>query len=139
LITGFWQTDPRLNPKIQASGCALLSSLYIAPVDFTVDMANDMYRELLRVGFIDEDCTILTWPSVLWSVSARMQFARRAPVDYICKVNEREIIKWYLSNVKEDHFTVGNGASKTEWDSMNRPDIMAKYATFVEKIIVTVT
>ena len=76
---------------------------------------------------------------MLNSIAANMHFKAKTREGYICRVNEREIIKWYLSNVEEDHFTVGNGASKTQWDSMNRPDIMSAYATFVEKVIVTVS
>lgn len=138
MISGFWQTDPRLLPKVQKFGCALLDSIYITPVSFEPSDVNEMYKALLQVGFIDEDCKILDWISELNSISARFHFKTKAAIDYICKANERELLKWHLSNIDEDHFTVGNGASLTVWDSMNRPDIMAKYATFVEKVIVAV-
>ena len=139
MIQGFWQTDSRLHPKVQMYGCALLSSCYIAPQEFTPEDVNNMYAALLQVKFIDVDCKILDLKSVLNSIAANMHFKAKTLEGYICRVNEREIIKWYLSNVEEDHFTVGNGASKTQWDSMNRPDIMSAYATFVEKVIVTVS
>ena len=138
MIAGFWQTDYELKSPIRASGCALLSAMYIAPVSFSQGDVNEMYDALLGVGFIDKDCMILDWKSVLNSVSASMHFKFKCLEGYPCAAGEREIIKWWLSNVKENHFTVGDGKSRTQWDSMNRPDIMAKYATFVEKVIVTV-
>ena len=138
MIDGFLQTDPRLNEKVQKFGCALLSSMYVAPTKYEPEDVNSMYESLLSVGFIDEDCTILDWKSVLYSIDARLHFKCKALEGCFCGPSEREIIKWYLSNVKEDHFTVGDGRGHTVWDSMERPDIMAKYATFVEKVIVTV-
>ena len=138
MIQGFWQTDYELLAPIRASGCALLSSIYLAARDFTQQDCNDMYNGLLGVKFIEQDCTIDDWDKVLNSIAPNMHFKAKSNQFYVCAVNEREIIKWYLSNVKEDHFTVGNGASKIAWDSMNRPDIMSKYATFVEKVVVTV-
>jgi hypothetical protein len=119
--------------------------MYLSPKDFTPDDVNAMYKELVRVGFIEPDCTIYeeimpeqSWEAVLNSVAANMHFKSKASKSYVCMAKEREIIKWSLSNVGEKHFTVGNGGSKTEWDSMNRPDVMSLYATFVEKVIVTV-
>jgi hypothetical protein len=138
VIDNFWQTDPLLHPKVQKFGCALLCSLYLSPDLYTINRVNSMYQSLLSVGFIDEDCTILDWERVLWSIAPNMHFVEKAEAGRLCKANEREIIKWYLSNVKENHFTVGDGESHTSWDSMNRPDIMRKYATFVEKVIVRV-
>jgi hypothetical protein len=145
MIQGFWQTDPRLHPKVQKYGCALLCSLYLSPDLYTPEMVNSMYQSLLGVGFIDEDCLIYdkadpnnSWEHVLWSIAPNMHFVEKAGAGRLCKSNEREIIKLYLSNVKENHFTVGDGESHTSWDSMNRPDIMRKYATFVEKVIVRV-
>jgi Protein of unknown function, DUF261 len=139
MIQGWLQTDKRLDPEVQKYGCALLSACYIAPQDFQPQDVNDLYKALVGVGFETEDCTILDWDKVLWSISARMRFKAKMLEGYICRVNEREILKWYLSNVEENHFTVGNGSSKTEWDSMNRPDIMKAYATFVEKVVITIS
>jgi hypothetical protein len=146
MIANFFQTDPRLNPKIQQFGCALLDAHYIAPTLFTPEDVNSMYEELLGVGFINADCLILDWEKVLWSIGANMHFAKKAPKEYICAPGEREILKWYLWNVKENHFTVGDGSSNTAWDSMNRADVMnmrlpngAPNANFVEKVIVKIT
>ena len=138
MISGFWQTDSRLLPKVQTFGCALLDSCYLSPVGFEPSDVNEMYKSLLQVGFIDEDCTIKDWQSVLNSISPHFSFKEKAPKEYVCYVNEREILKWFLSNINENHFTVGNGASMTEWDSMNRPDILSKYGSFVEKVIVRI-
>ena len=138
MINDFLQTDLRLLPEVQKYGCALLSACYVAPQDFNPQDVNDLYKALVGVGFEADDCTILDWDKVLWSISPRLHFKAKTLEGYICRVNEKEILKWYLSNVEEDHFTVGNGASKTLWDSMNRPDIMKAYATFVEKVIITV-
>lgn len=136
----FWQTDPRLLPKINTFGCALLDSIYLSPVQFEPSDVNEMYNSLLQVGFIDEDCTIKDWESVLNSVSPHFSFKEKQPKQtYACGPHEKEIIKWYLSNVKEDHFTVGDGWGAVKWDSMNRSDIMKAYATFVEKVIITVS
>ena len=49
MIQGFWQTDSRLHPKVQMYGCALLSSCYIAPQEFTPEDVNNMYAALLQV------------------------------------------------------------------------------------------
>jgi len=138
MIQGFWQTDPRLILTEEHFGCALLSSCYIAPQDFTPEDVNNLYKALLGVAFVDEESKILDWDKVVWSISPVMRFKEKAGIGRVCAVNEREILKWHLSNINSDHFTVGNGASKTVWDSMNRPDIMAKYATFVEKVIIKI-
>ena len=145
MIIGFLQTSPKLKAPIRQGGCALLCAIYLAPKAFSVEDVNAMYEELLQVGFIEEDCTIYeeiapeqSWEAVLNSIAPNMHFKSRASISYVCKANEREILKWYLSNVDEDHFTVGNGASKTLWDSMNRPDVMSQYATFTDKVIVRI-
>lgn len=138
MIAGWWQTDPRLLPKVQTFGCALLDSCYLSPIDFQPSDVNEMYKTLLQVGFIDEDCLILSWANVLNSISANLHFKTKTIESYVCLANEREILKWWLSNLQENHFTVGNGSSMTAWDSMDRPDIMKEYATFAEKIIVRI-
>jgi len=137
MIQGFLQTDPRLLPVVQKYGCALLDCCYLSAVDFQPSDVNEMFMELRQVGEVDDECTINSWMNVLESVSVHLQFKTIAPIDYVCLASEREILKWYLSNVEEDHFTVGNGAGMTKWDSMNRPDIMRAYATFVSKVVVT--
>ena len=136
MISGFWQTDYALLRPVRSYGCALLSAMYLAPVDFTITDVNEMYKSLLSVKFVDEECTVRDWQSVLNSISPHFAFKTRTTQQYVCLACEREILKWWLSNVEEHHFTVGNGSSMTVWDSMNRPDIMSKYATFVEKVVV---
>jgi hypothetical protein len=135
----FFQTDPGLDLTEQKTGCAFLCGCYIAPTRYTIQEVNCLYHELYQVHFVDADVTILDWASVLNSIDARLHFKMKTLEGYFCGPGEREIIKWYLSNVKENHFTVGDGKSHTMWDSMNRPDIMSQYATFVEKVIVSVT
>jgi hypothetical protein len=138
-MIGFWQTDKKLLPKIQTFGCALLDCMYLTNDNFTQDDVNNMYKALLNVNFIDEDCTILSWQNVLWSISPYFAFKKKVGKTYVCEVNERDIIKWYLGSINENHFTCGDGAGKTTWDSMNRPDVMAlPTTTFVERVIVRV-
>jgi hypothetical protein len=139
VISGWWQTDPRLHPTIQKYGCAFLCSCYLSPQDFTPEEVNEIFRNMKLVNFLSDSCLIQSWDQVLWSISPvlRLKF-KTSSRDYVCGPYEREIIKWWLVNVKENHFTVGDGCSRTEWDSMNRPDIMGSFASFVEKIIVKV-
>jgi hypothetical protein len=146
MIDGFFQTDPRLFLPEREFGCALMDALYISPDDYTPAMVNSMYEALLSVAFIDKECTVLHWDEVLWSIHPSMRFKQKTAQDYVCKNGEREILKWYLWNVKENHFTVGDGLGNTAWDSMNRPDVMsmilsngAKNANFVEKVIVKIS
>jgi Protein of unknown function, DUF261 len=139
MIQGYWQTDARLLPAVRTFGCALLDGIWLSPVDYQPSDVNEMYKALLQVGFVDEQCTVLDWESVLNSISPHFHFKAKASQEYVCLVNEREILKWFLKNVNENHFTVGNGASMTAWDSMNRPDIMKAYAVFVDKVIVTIS
>ena len=137
MIIGWWQTDPRLDPKVQKYGCAFLSACYVAPQEFQPEDVNEIFRNMKIVGFLNDNSRIEDWDKVLWSIAPSLRIKwKTSSWDYVCNPGEREIIKWYLSNVKENHFTVGNGHSVTAWDSMNRPDIMKKYATFVEKVIV---
>jgi len=139
MIKGWLQTDTRLDPVVQTFGCALLCSCYIAPDTlFQPSDVNSMFEALKGVGFVDAECTILDWDKVVWSVSPKMRLKFKALEGYTCQPNEREILKFYLSNVKEDHFVVGDGKTHIEWDSMNRPDVMKEYATFVEKVVITV-
>jgi hypothetical protein len=145
MISGFWQTDPRLLQKVQTFGCAFLDGLYLLPDDFTPQAVNEMYSGFVHGKLIDIDCTILSWAKFLGALISNqtilrypLQFSRIAGEDYVCEGDEREIIKWHLSNIDEDHFTVGDGKSKVLWDSMNRPDIMKKYASFVQKVVVKV-
>lgn len=144
-MLSFWQTDKALSPRINSFGCAALDSLYLMPQDYYPEQVNEIIERSIRNGLLDENCTILSWARWLGSLGDDraplpgypLQFSRKtSSQDYRCEPDEREIIKWYLSNVKENHFTVGDGIGNTLWDSMNRPDIMAKYATFVEKVIV---
>ena len=103
-----------------------------------------IYGSLLAAKMIAFDCTVLDWARMLLALSPNLVFKSVEPVTYVCAVNEREILKWHLQNVQEDHFTVGNGASKTDWDSMGLPDIMAMVmpdgtpnAKFVHKVVMT--
>lgn len=147
----FWQTDTLLLPVIQTYGCAVLDSIYLLPDEYTQEQINDIWTAAQGDGRINpathltnpnEIASWALWLHSLWSIdkSARpLLFQRKTSSrDYQCEPDEREIIKWYLSNVKENHFTVGDGIGNTLWDSMNRPDIMSKYSTFVEKVIVRV-
>lgn len=141
----FRQTDPLLLPVVQTYGCAVLDSIYLLPDEYTQEQVNDIWTAAQgdgRINPANEISSWAVWLDSLWSVqlSARpLSLARISTSrDYRCEDDEREIIKWYLSNVKEDHFTVGDGIGNTLWDSMNRPDIMSAYAAFVQKVIVKV-
>jgi len=151
-MISFLQTDGALRKEIRASGCALLDCAKLAAQAFTQDEMNRLYDELLAVKFIDEECTLLSWDNVLNGLDARLHFKREIilgmevaqvytpvsnPEQYTC-VNELEILKWWLTNVKEQHHTVGDGKGATAWDSMARPDIMAAYAKPMARIIVSV-
>lgn len=139
MIRNWWQTDSRLHPKIQQYGCAFLDTCYLAPQDLQPADVNEIFRNMKIVGFLNDNSKIEDWDHVLWSISPilRLKF-KTSSHDYVCGPYEREIIKLYLSNVKENHFVVGNGKGVVEWDSMNRPAILKAYSSFVEKVIVKV-
>ena len=134
-MINFLQTDPRLNPKIQKAGCAILSSLWFKKSDLDPRAVNTIYDVLLAHNVIDEDCTILSWAIFLPKIDPLFSFVRKAGYDYVTDDDEREILKYYLSNVDEDHFVSGNGKSMILFDSMNRLDIIQKYGAFVEKVV----
>lgn len=144
-MISFWQTDPRLHPDINLFGCAFLSAHYLLPDDLSPSDINARWDSFKLQKIIDDNDDITSWAGLLggvWSAETverfPLSFAHTAMLDYECGEGEKEIIKWYLSNVKENHFTVGDGKGATLWDSMNRPDIMKAYATFVSKVIVKV-
>jgi hypothetical protein len=154
-MISFWQTDKLLIPVIRKYGCTMLDSLYLMPDDYTQEQVNDLWEVAQADGRIypanypkhgNEIASWSLWLGSLWTGGDPMHienayhplsFSRISTSrDYRCAEYEREILKWYLSNVKENHFTVGDGIGNTLWDSMNRPDIMKAYSTFVEKVIV---
>ena len=150
-MISFWQTDPRLALSEREYSCAVLDSLYLMPDDYTPDQVNALVLRSILGKLLDAECTIQSW--ALWlgslvssetAVKYPLQFSRIAGADYRCDDDEREILKGRLSNIAEDHFVIGNGkpftsvAENVAWDSMNRPDIMSQYWTFVEKVVVKV-
>lgn len=150
MISGWWQTDPRLTFKEQKYACAVLDGIYLLPDEYTPEMVNALVASLQQQGILDEDITIRSWARFLGALRSSetvevypLQFSRIAGADYRCDPDEKEILKGSLSNIGGFHFVVGNGKPFTGvgnvvWDSMNRPDIMSKYWTFVEKVIVKV-
>jgi hypothetical protein len=143
-VISFLETDPALVPPMGKGGCAVLSSLRILRREYNQAEVNMIYASLVAAKFLAFDCTVLNWAEMLLALSPNLVFKAVEPVTYVCAVNEREILKWYLHNVNEDHFTVGNGASKTDWDPMNRPDVMAMVlpdgtpnAEFIHKVVLT--
>ena len=147
----FWQTDPGLALNEREYSCAVLDSLYLMPDDYTPDQVNKIVLKAILNKMLDAECTILSWAMWLGSLESTetavkypLQFVRKAGADYNCEANEREILKGSLSNIGGFHFVVGNGLpfisveSNVAWDSMNRPDVMKAYWSFVEKVVVRV-
>ena len=145
-MISFWQTDPRLALSEREYSCAVLDSLYLMPDDYTPDQVNALVLRSILNKLLDAECTIQSWALWLGSLASSetavkypLQFSRIAGADYVCDADERELIKWWIEGVRENHFTVGDGHSHVAWDSMNRPDIMALPTTkFVEKVVVKV-
>ena len=150
-MISFWQTDPRLALSEQEYSCAVLDSLYLMPDDYTPEHVNALVLRAILGKLLDAECKILSWARWLGSLVSSesvvrypLQFSRKANADYQCEANEKEILKGSLSNIGGFHFVVGNGkpfvdvGTNVVWDSMNRPDIMGKYWTFVEKVIISV-
>jgi hypothetical protein len=135
----FLQTDQRLNPKIQKYGCTMLSSLWFKDEDLSPHAVNTIYDVLLAHGMINENCKILSWALFLPKIDPTFTFVRKAGYDYVTEDDEREILKYHLSNINEDHFVAGNGKSMILFDPMNRLDIIQKYGSFVEKVIIKVS
>ena len=151
MIAGWFQTDPRLTLKEEEYACAVLDGIYLLPDDYTPQMVNTLVASLQQQGILDADITIQSWARFLGALPSQesvvrypLQFSRIAGASYQCDDDEREILKGSLSNIGGFHFVVGNGkpftsvAENVLWDSMNRPDIIGKYWTFVEKVIVKV-
>jgi len=151
MISGWWQTDPRLTFKEREYACAVLDGLYLMPDEYTPEMVNDIVASLQAQNILDADVTILSWARFLGALHSSetvepypLQFSRIAGADYQCDPDEKEILKGSLSNIGGFHFVVGNGkpftsvADNVVWDSMDRPDIMGKFWTFDEKVIVKV-
>jgi hypothetical protein len=137
--------------KEEEYACAVLDGIYLLPDEYTPEMVNDLVASLITQKILDADCTINSWarflaclPSAETVVKYPLQFSRIAGASYVCDPDEKEILKGSLSNIGGFHFVVGNGQAFTDvatnvaWDSMNRPDIMGKFWTFVEKVIVKV-
>ena len=116
----FLQTDPTLLPPMRNWGCAFLSALRILRREYNQAEANMIYGSLLAAKMIAFDCTVLDWARMLLALSPNLVFKSVEPVTYVCAVNEREILKFRLQNIHEDHFCTGNGASKVDWDPMSR-------------------
>ena len=151
MISGWWQTDPRLTFREQEYACAVLDGIYLLPDDYSPGMVNDLVASLQAQNILTADIEILSWARFLGALPSSetvlrfpLQFSRIAGASYQCDDDEREILKGRLSNIAEDHFVIGNGkpftsvAENVAWDSMNRPDIMSQYWTFVEKVVVKV-
>ena len=146
----FWQTDPRLALSEREYSCAVLDCLYLMPDDYTPEQVNALVLRAILGKLLDAECTIQSWALWLGSlvssetvVKYPLQFSRLAGASYQCDDDEREILKGSLSNIGGFHFLVGDGKPFTGlenvvWDSMNRPDIMKAYWSFVEKIVVKV-
>jgi hypothetical protein len=151
MISGWWQTDPRLALSERKYSCAVLDCLYLMPDEYTPDEVNALVLRAILDKLLDAECTILSWAKFLGSLRSvesvevyPLQFSRIAGADYACEPDEKEILKGSLSNIGGFHFVVGNGKPFTSvsenvvWDSMNRPDIMLKFWTIVEKVIVKI-
>ena len=146
MIAGWFQTDPRLTLKEEEYACAVLDGIYLLPDEYTPEMVNDLVASLITQKILDADCTINSWarflaclPSSETVVKYPLQFSRIAGVDYVCEADEKEILKFWLDSIKENHFCVGDGKGVVVWDSMNRPDVMALPTTkLVSKVIVKV-
>ena len=150
MISGWWQTDPRLTFKEQHYACAVLDGIYLLPDEYTPDMVNELVASLITQKILDADCTINSWarflaclPSSETVVKYPLQFSRIAGASYQCEPDEKEILKGSLSNIGGFHFVVGNGqpfngVENVVWDSMNRPDILKAYWKFDSKVIVKV-
>ena len=150
-MIGFWQTDPRLALSEREYSCGVLDSLYLMPDDYTPEQVNALVLRSILGKLLDAECTIQSWALWLGSLASSetavkypLQFSRLAGASYQCDDDEREILKGSLSNIGGFHFVVGDGrpftsaAENVVWDSMNRPDIMKAYWSFVEKIVVKV-
>ena len=151
MITGWYQTDPRLTLKEEEYACAVLDGIYLLPDEYTPEMVNTLVASLQQQGILDSDITIQSWARFLGALPSQesvdrypLQFSRIAGANYECEADEKEILKGSLSNIGGFHFVVGNGkpfvdvATNVIFDSMNRPDIMGKYWSFVEKIVVKI-
>ena len=139
MISSFKQGDsPPLLPQISLDGCAFLSAIYLVVMDYNAEEVNEIYASCVRAGLIGADCTILDWARFLEGLSVSMKLKGVVTGPYVCASNEKEILKWWLSNVKESHFTVGDGSGNVAWDPEQRPDIMRAYASFQEAVIITV-
>ena len=141
MISTFKQEDsPPLLPQISMDGCAFLSAIYLLISDYNAEVVNEIYASCVHAGLIGADCYINDWERFLEGISVSLKFkAIVTDKDYICAPSERQIIEWWLSNVKESHFTVGDGSGNVAWDPEQRPDIMRAYASFQEAVIITVT
>jgi hypothetical protein len=141
MITTFKQEDsPPLLPQISIDGCAFLSAIYLTVIDYNAEEVNEIYASCVHAGLIGADCTILDWARFLEGISVSMKLKyKTAQESYVCAPNEKQIIKWWLSNVQESHFTVGDGNGNVAWDPEQRSDIMRAFATFQESVIITVT
>jgi|GEM_PF-4790882 hypothetical protein len=151
MITGWWQTDPRLTLKEEKYACAVLDGIYLMPDEYTPEMVNALVASLQTQKILNQNISVLSWARFLAALPSNetvdkfpLQFSRIAGADYQCAPDEKEILKGSLSNIGGFHFVVGNGqvftdvASNVVWDSMNRPDIMRKFWAFVQKVIVKI-
>lgn len=111
MITSFKQEDsPPLLPQISLGGCAFLSAIYLLAIDYNAEEVNEIYASCVHAGMIGADCTIEDWARFLEGLSVSLKLNGIVKdSSYVCAANERQIIKWWLSNVQESHFTVGDG------------------------------
>src|SRR5208282_2875104 len=114
-MINFWQTDPRLTMKEEEYACAVLDGIYLLPDEYTPEMVNDLVASLQAQNILDADVTILSWARFLGALRSSetvelypLQFSRLAGADYTCEPDEREILKFWLDTVKENHFCVGD-------------------------------
>ena len=140
MISTFKQEDsPPLLPQISMDGCAFLSAIYLVVVDYNAEEVNEIYASCVHAGLIGADCTILDWVRFLEGLSVSLKFEEETTDQTRqCKPNERQLICWWLSNVKETHWTVGDGKGSVAWDPEQRPDIMRAFASFMKAVFVTV-
>jgi hypothetical protein len=139
MIDSFLQTDGRLVATVRKWGCALLSSLWHSSILWAPHQVNILFDYLLQHGLVDAECTILDWNKLLPAIDPHFSFERKEGYGYVTGEGEREVLKYHLSNINEDHFVAGNGKSMILWDSMNRLDIIEKYGSFKEKVIIRVS
>ena len=112
------QRDSRLNADIQARGCYYMSLLFLANKwarhQFDIAEIRRVYEHVVTLGWMREDCYILTPERILGYVELETVYLGHRGPHYLCGERDIEVLCYQRGG--QTHFVTGDGKGHVAYD-----------------------